>query len=179
PYTLTCIGSGGISPAASTTVAVNAAPAPVSGVCGSANGTTVSSAPSTNLCSAGTASSVAGSGPWTWSCGGSNGGTSASCSASVTVSGGGSTPPSGGSTPPSGGSTPPTGGSTPPTGGGSTPPTTPTPVSGNCGLQLGSAAIFCETFDNKNPGIQSRTGELDPNVWGVSRAAGGGRWAAT
>ncbi len=60
-------------------------PAPVSGVCGSANGTTASSKPSTNLCSAGTASSVAGSGPWTWSCGGSNGGTTASCSASLTA----------------------------------------------------------------------------------------------
>ena len=28
---------------------------------------------------------------------------------------------------------------------------------------------FCETFDKKNPGIPSRTGDLDPNVWGVSR----------
>ena len=31
---------------------------------------------------------------------------------------------------------------------------------------------FCETFDTKNPGIPSRTGDLDPNVWGVSRATG-------
>ena len=37
-------------------------------------------------------------------------------------------------------------------------------------MQLGSTAIFCDTFDRKNPGIPSRTGELDPNVWGVSRA---------
>jgi hypothetical protein len=36
-------------------------------------------------------------------------------------------------------------------------------------MQLGSAVIFCETFDTKNPGIPSRTGGLDPNVWGVSR----------
>ena len=110
-YTLTCTGSGGTSPAASTTVAVNAGPAPVSGVCGSANGTTVSSKPSASLCSAGTASSVAGSGPWTWSCGGSNGGASASCSASAGSASGG---------------------------GGSTP--APGPVAGNCGMQLGSAA---------------------------------------
>jgi hypothetical protein len=48
----------------------------------------------------------------------------------------------------------------------------PTPVSGNCGMQLGGAVTFCETFDNKNPGIQSRTGSLDPNVWGVSRTNG-------
>ena len=33
---------------------------------------------------------------------------------------------------------------------------------------------FCETFDTKNPGIPSRTGDLDPNVWGVSRANAGG-----
>ena len=56
---------------------------PVNGACGSANGTTVSSAPTTNLCSTGITSSVSGSGPWTWTCVGSNGGTSASCSASI------------------------------------------------------------------------------------------------
>jgi hypothetical protein len=39
-------------------------------------------------------------------------------------------------------------------------------------MQLGGAAIFCDTFDKKNPGIPSRTGDLDPNVWGVSRASG-------
>jgi hypothetical protein len=37
-------------------------------------------------------------------------------------------------------------------------------------MQLGSTAIFCDTFDKKNPGIPSRTGDLDPHVWGVSRA---------
>ena len=46
-------------------------------------------------------------------------------------------------------------------------------------MQLGGKAIFCDTFDNKNPGIPSRTGDLDPNVWGVSRASGGNKWAAT
>ncbi len=39
-------------------------------------------------------------------------------------------------------------------------------------MQLGGTAIFCDTFDKKNPGIPSRTGDLDPNVWGVSRATG-------
>ena len=56
-------------------------PTPVNGVCGSANGTAVSTAPTTNLCSAGTATVVGGTGPWTWSCTGTNGGTTASCSA--------------------------------------------------------------------------------------------------
>jgi hypothetical protein len=54
-------------------------------------------------------------------------------------------------------------------------------------MQLGGTAIFCETFDTKNPGIPSRTGDLDPNVWGVSRATGNNNfgqglyngWAAT
>jgi hypothetical protein len=38
---------------------------------------------------------------------------------------------------------------------------------------------FCETFDTKNPGIPSRTGDLNPNVWGVSRAVGTIVWAPT
>jgi len=53
----------------------------VNGQCGSSNGGTFSVRPMDSLCSAGTASSVAGSGPWTWSCSGMNGGASASCSA--------------------------------------------------------------------------------------------------
>jgi hypothetical protein len=142
-YMLTCTGSGGTSPAASTTVLVNSSQTPIGGVCGTANGTTVTSAPLTNLCAVGTASSMTGSGPWTWSCNGSNGGVSATCTAPAgSASGGG--------------------------GGGST----PTPVAGNCGMQLGGPVSFCDTFDTKNPGIQSRTGDLDPNVWGVSRATG-------
>ena len=51
------------------------------GVCGSANGTTRSAAPSTaaELCQAGSPGSVSGSGPWTWSC------TGTSCSANKTA----------------------------------------------------------------------------------------------
>jgi hypothetical protein len=58
--------------------------APITGQCGSASGGTLTSAPSTNLCSAGNASSVAGSGPWSWTCQGINGGgNSATCTASL------------------------------------------------------------------------------------------------
>jgi hypothetical protein len=54
-------------------------------------------------------------------------------------------------------------------------------------MQLGGTVTFCETFDKKNPGIPNRTGDLDPNVWGVSRATGNTNfgigqyngWAAT
>ena len=55
----------------------------VNGVCGSSNGATLTSAPTANLCSAGTASSVTGRGPWNWTCAGSGGGTTASCSAQL------------------------------------------------------------------------------------------------
>ncbi|MFA6446413.1 MAG: tetratricopeptide repeat protein, partial [Candidatus Paceibacterota bacterium] len=54
------------------------------GVCGSANGKTYSSQPTTNLCSVGTASTVAGSGPWTWTCAGVSGGSSSpTCTAYI------------------------------------------------------------------------------------------------
>jgi hypothetical protein len=39
------------------------------------------SAPTTNLCEKGTPSAVSGSGPWSWSCAGSNGGSTANCQA--------------------------------------------------------------------------------------------------
>jgi hypothetical protein len=67
----------------------------VNGACGSSNGAIRTSAPTANLCTTGTASAVTGSGPWKWSCAGSNGGTTASCSASVLPppsSGGGQVP---------------------------------------------------------------------------------------
>ena len=69
----------------------NCASGPVAGVCGTASGTPVSAAPTTNLCSSGTATSVNGSDPWTWGCNGANGGTSttaAACSAAKAITGG-------------------------------------------------------------------------------------------
>ncbi|MDD5696485.1 MAG: hypothetical protein PHO90_00735, partial [Candidatus Pacebacteria bacterium] len=57
---------------------------PVNGQCGSSNGGTFSSAPTYNLCSSGTQSSVSGSGPWSWNCSGKNGGATVSCSANKT-----------------------------------------------------------------------------------------------
>jgi len=57
--------------------------APVNGVCGSSNGKSLTSAPTANLCTSGTASAVSGSGPWHWSCGAQNGGAAANCEASA------------------------------------------------------------------------------------------------
>lgn len=54
---------------------------PFPGICGSANGLNYSAAPTTNLCSNGTPSNVTGIGPWFWNCSGTNGGTTATCSA--------------------------------------------------------------------------------------------------
>ena len=71
--------------------------ASVSGSCGSSDGAALSALPGTGLCATGSASTVTGSGPWTWSCLGSHGGTATNCSANsatqvltLTVSGTGS-----------------------------------------------------------------------------------------
>jgi hypothetical protein len=77
PWNWNCAGSNG------GTTAQCFANLLINGSCGSANGMAVSTAPASGLCSAGTASSVSGSGPWDWSCAGSNGGTTASCSAQI------------------------------------------------------------------------------------------------
>ena len=61
--------------------------AEVNGSCGTASGQASYSAPTSNLCSAGTVSAVAGNGPWNWTCQGVNGGTTASCSATLEVNG--------------------------------------------------------------------------------------------
>ena len=58
--------------------------AAVNGACGTANGASFSTAPSANLCSAGTASAVTNPGSWSWTCNGQYTGTNASCSATVT-----------------------------------------------------------------------------------------------
>lgn len=55
----------------------------VDGACGEANGTVVTTAPTTDLCAAGSATTVSGQGPWIWSCMSSGGGVSVSCSAGV------------------------------------------------------------------------------------------------
>jgi hypothetical protein len=57
-------------------------PPPVNDLCGSSNDVAAGSAPTTNLCSTGTASIVSGNGPWRWFCTSSNG-RSAQCSAPV------------------------------------------------------------------------------------------------
>lgn len=85
--------AGNISNASTVSVTINV---PISGACGSSSGRSFTALTSTsaNLCSSGTVASFAGTGPWTWGCTGSGGGTSTSataCSASVAASTAGST----------------------------------------------------------------------------------------
>ncbi len=79
-YSMTCTGPKG-TVTESVAVDITSAQAPINGVCGPAHGQSFASAPSANLCSAGAASSVTGSGPWSWTCAGVRGGTNANCSA--------------------------------------------------------------------------------------------------
>jgi hypothetical protein len=76
PWNWSCAGSDG-----GTTASCDAPADAVNGACGAANGASVSGAPAVGLCSTGTASAVSGSGPWTWTCTGLYGGTTASCAA--------------------------------------------------------------------------------------------------
>jgi hypothetical protein len=56
---------------------------PVNGACGTSSGASFTTAPTANLCTAGTVSSVVGTGPWSWSCAGTNGGATSTCIASI------------------------------------------------------------------------------------------------
>ncbi len=70
---------------------------PVNGVCGSANGTTTTSYPTSNWCTTGTKVDVditAGDGSYNWRCDGSGGGSNMSCSANKTTASLCITPPS-------------------------------------------------------------------------------------
>ena len=83
--TLTATYSGDGNFLASTTTSkyllVNAAP--VAGACGADNSQTLLAAP-TQLCSAGNAGAITGSGhPWAWTCAGVDGGANATCSATI------------------------------------------------------------------------------------------------
>ena len=78
-----CIGTGSCIVSMSQARSVNALfySTAIDGACGSAHNGQFVDAPATSLCIIGTPSSVSGIGPWNWTCGGSGGGTTASCSA--------------------------------------------------------------------------------------------------
>lgn len=83
PWAWTCQGSGG---GTSASCSAQLKSPPVSGVCGPANNGSFNVAPTSGLCSVGTATTLAGTGPWYWTCLGSNGGDNTSCSASQKLS---------------------------------------------------------------------------------------------
>ena len=82
PWSWTCLGNGRGTTATCSALKV-ASTQGVNGACGSSNGASFTSAPTANLCTAGAALTVSGSGPWYWNCAGSNGGVTTSCSASL------------------------------------------------------------------------------------------------
>ena len=101
PWNWNCeVDGGGISvscaapalPAATASMAADTTETPAAAKledanCGSANGTVVDHAPTTNLCAKGMASNVNGSGPWSWACSGINGGKAAACGAQKKIDG--------------------------------------------------------------------------------------------
>lgn len=81
-FTVTATNSVGTGAASAASNAVTPLAIPINGVCASAHGVAALAAPSVNLCSTGTASGVtSAAATFTWDCAGSNGGTSAQCSA--------------------------------------------------------------------------------------------------
>lgn len=80
PWNWSCTGANGGN---NVSCSALRQPDPINGSCGSTNGQTVATKPTSGLCSTGTAGSVSGSGPWNWSCTGSNGGSTKFCSANV------------------------------------------------------------------------------------------------
>jgi len=86
PWTWGCNGLNGGTNTAGKACAADyiAPPVPVTGVCGSANGGTFSSAPASNtLCSGGTAGII--TGQYNWVCSGSGGGSNTNCSANYST----------------------------------------------------------------------------------------------
>ena len=72
-------GNANYSSAAQVTQDIIIPPVPVNGSCGTSHTQLLTIAPTADLCATGNASAVSGTGPWNWTCSGSNGGTSASC----------------------------------------------------------------------------------------------------
>ncbi len=89
PWNWNCLGGNGGMTVSCTSPLMP--PAPIEGVCGGAHGVTTLVAPKSGLCAAGIASAVSGSGPWTWSCSGTNGGGAVSCVAPLAGKGGAAT----------------------------------------------------------------------------------------
>jgi hypothetical protein len=153
-YTLTVAGNTP-PPAAAATVTLQAAPASIKA--GAASTLTWASSNATSCKGVGTVlSGAAAVSPtvttsYTQTCTGAGG--SATASATVTVTAVTSPPPPPPPTPP--------------------PSSPPPPTAGNCNQQLGATPVaFCETFAAPAGLAGTRTGDLNPSVWGVSRTIG-------
>ncbi|MFA5174764.1 MAG: hypothetical protein WC438_06300, partial [Candidatus Pacearchaeota archaeon] len=132
PWYWYCYGQNGGNTACCS--AQKTAPTPINGICGSSNGGTFNSAPTTNLCNTGLASSVSGSGPWYWTCNGQNGGTTSSCFASKTA---------------------------------------PTPINGACGSSNGGTFDVVPSTNLCNAGTFSGMSGVGPWYWSCYGTNGG------
>lgn len=129
PWSWTCTGwEGGATASCSAP-----APLPVNGVCGRADSVAASAKPTSGLCSVGSASAVSGSGPWKWSCNGSDGGSTASCSASIAT----------------------------------------TPVNGVCGSSSGTASVSKPSGGLCSVGVASAVSGSGPWSWSCAGTEGG------
>ena len=80
PWQWSCVGvAGGGSSSCSASAQSQTR---VDGTCGAAANAVMTSTPDANLCDSGTASTVYGDGPWTWTCSGMNGGIASTCTTS-------------------------------------------------------------------------------------------------
>jgi trimeric autotransporter adhesin len=89
-YTFTVTAHNIAGPGAASAASNSVVPQFANGACGAAANVATLFAPSANLCAAGTASAVANTSPWSWSCNGAGGGTTASCTAPTGQTGSGS-----------------------------------------------------------------------------------------
>jgi hypothetical protein len=80
---MTDAGSGGVAGGDVYGMFLPVTPTLVNGVCGTANGQEFTAAPTANFCSFGNPTTVTGTGPWTWSCEGLDGGATVNCSANI------------------------------------------------------------------------------------------------
>jgi outer membrane protein OmpA-like peptidoglycan-associated protein len=83
PWTWSCNGAGGgVNVSCAASAQAQPAESSIDGACGNAANTNRASVPTSGLCAGGAPSNVSGSGPWSWTCSGINGGTAATCAAS-------------------------------------------------------------------------------------------------
>jgi len=84
PWNWNC---GGLNGGATAPCSASVTASKVNGACGPSSGAALGLPPTDNLCTAGAASALTGTGPWSWTCSGFNGGSAAHCASIVPATG--------------------------------------------------------------------------------------------